>query len=140
MKLIGWKKMILLPGVSGMALGVALISGCASRPRETVVVPPPPPPVVVVQGYPDDYFWDGDEYVGFVGGQYYYLGPGEVWVVADPVRVERFRTWEREHPDWRNHAIPNEHYRSAGRENVNRENVEHQQRHDPPEKKDDHEH
>jgi hypothetical protein len=46
-----------------------------------------------------------------VGSQYYYLGPGHVWVVCDPDRVVRFHDWERAHTDWRKHAIRNEHFR-----------------------------
>jgi len=39
---------------------------------------------------PDYYVWDGYEYVGVVGNQYCYLGPANVWVVAEPYRLERF--------------------------------------------------
>ena len=77
-------------------------------PPVTVQVPPPAPPVEVV---PEDYVWDGDEYVGVVGDQYYYLGPGNVWLIMDTHRMHRFLHWEKHHPDWREHAIRNENYR-----------------------------
>jgi hypothetical protein len=65
----------------------------------------------VVSIYPGNYVWDGYEYVGVVGGQYYYLGPGNVWIGCDPVRVRRFNVWVGAHPDWRAHATVNMHYR-----------------------------
>ena len=61
---------------------------------------------------PDGYVWDGVEYVGVVGDQYFYLGPGNVWLVCDPFRLERFHGWERDHRDWRNHAIRNDRFRA----------------------------
>ncbi len=81
----------------------------------------PPPPVVTVQvpapavtvqiGVPDTYVWDGSEYVGVVGDQYYYLGPNNVWIACDPVRVAHFHDWEHAHRDWRTHATANVKYR-----------------------------
>jgi len=44
---------------------------------------------------PDTYIWDGDEYVGVVGSQYYYLGPGDVWLPFDAVRVVRFNDCQK---------------------------------------------
>jgi hypothetical protein len=100
------------------------VSGCVVRPDgrvafEPVVVEAPAPVVVapapvmdVSVGVPDDYVWDGYEYVGVVGDQYYYLGPGNVWLVADPFRLDRFHGWEHGHPDWRGHAIRNDRYRA----------------------------
>ncbi|MDE3068107.1 MAG: hypothetical protein KGJ60_11225 [Verrucomicrobiota bacterium] len=103
-----------------MALGICslaamtLVSGCVVGGYGGVAVEAPPP-AVMVEVYPDYYFWDGYEYVGLVGGRYYYLGPRHVWIACEPFRVERFHRWERFHPDWRYHAIPNEHYRHGGR-------------------------
>jgi hypothetical protein len=108
--------------------GLALTAGCVVEPNgrlafEPIVVEAPPPmvyappapePVMV----PDDYVWDGYEYVGFVGGQYYYLGAGNVWLVADPFRLDRFHGWEGGHPDWRNHAIRNDNFRKDSRGRV----------------------
>jgi len=81
-----------------------------AAPAPVVVAPAPPPvdPVVI----PDDYVWDGYEYVGVVGDQYYYLGPGNVWLVCDPVRLDRFHVWIGGHPDWRGHYIRNDHFRN----------------------------
>jgi len=79
-----------------------------------VVIMSPPPPVVVETPVivPETYVWDGYEYVGFVGGQYVYLGPTHVWLVAEPFRLERFHGWERGHPDWRMHATRNDQFRN----------------------------
>jgi len=104
-----------------------LVSGCVVYPNGTVglqpliiaapapmvVAAPPPaievaPPVVEV---PDSYAWDGAEFVGVVGGAYFYLGPGNFWLVCEPFRLERFHGWERDHRDWRDHATRNDNYR-----------------------------
>lgn len=76
-----------------------------------VVVTVPVTPASPVVEVPDSYVWDGVENVGVVGGAYFYLGPGDVWLACDPVRLERFRGWERYNPDWRDHAIRNDHFR-----------------------------
>lgn len=105
-------------GLCGL-MTLTLMSGCVVEPYGGVAVeaPPPPPPAVTVEVAvaPDYYVWDGFEYVGFVGGHYYYLGPRNVWVVCEPFRLSRFHDWERYHPDWRNHAIHNERYRNDDR-------------------------
>ena len=81
-------------------------------PPVTVVTPVPQPPSVTVQiGVPDYYAWDGYEYVGVIGSDYFYLGPGEVWLPLPPERWEHFHHWEGLHHDWREHAIRNERYR-----------------------------
>lgn len=102
---------MVLPLLAG---GLMLTSGC--------VVEGPPPAVGVeasadvdVAVVPDNYVWDGYENVGFVGDQPYYLGPGNVWVVCDPVRVERFNGWVNVHPDWRDHVTVNVNYRNDAR-------------------------
>ena len=87
----------------------------------------PPPPVVTVQvpapavtvqiGVPDTYVWDGYEYVGVVGGQYYYLGPNNFWIACDPVRLARWNDWQRSHADWRTHATVNQQYRRDAKGN-----------------------
>ncbi len=101
--------------------GITLLTGCVVEPDGRVffqpVVVAAPPPVVVAPApapvyIPDDYVWDGYEYVGVVGDQYYYLGPGNVWIICDPVRLGRFHGWVGGHPDWRGHAIRNDHYRT----------------------------
>jgi hypothetical protein len=118
--------------LSMAAGGLVLVSGCVVEPNGqvafqpfVVVAPAPvyvaPQPMVVVASppmevspmmVPDSYAWDGYEYVGLVGDQYYYLGPGNVWLFCEPFRLERFHGWERGHADWRNHAIRNDHYRT----------------------------
>ena len=70
----------------------ALTSGCADKD------PPPPPGVAVIGFVPDYCFWDGYEYVGWYGGTYYYWGPRRVWIVCDPVRVQRVNVWVKSHP------------------------------------------
>jgi hypothetical protein len=106
--------------ILSMAAG-GILSGCVAYPNGTVgfqpfviapVVVAPAPVVEAPVMVPDSYVWDGVEYVGFVGGAYFYLGPGDVWIGCDSVRLERFHGWERGHPDWRDHAIRNDHYRT----------------------------
>jgi hypothetical protein len=107
--------------------GLALLSGCVVGPDGRVVGVMPfvvvapqsvvyaaPPPVVYAGPVmvPDSYAWDGYEYVGLVGDQYYYLGPDNLWLFCDPFRLGRFHGWEGGHGDWRNHAIRNDRYRN----------------------------
>jgi hypothetical protein len=111
-------------GILSLAAGglMAALAGCVVYPNGAVVFRPPvvavaaPAPVVQVDAgpvyIPEDYAWDGYEYVGLVGDQYYYLGPGNVWLIAEPWRLERFHGWERGHADWRLHAIRNERFRN----------------------------
>jgi len=98
--------------------GLGLLAGCVVEPSRRVAfqpvvvqTPPPAEPVMV----PEDYAWDGYEYVGLVGDQYYYLGAGNVWLVCEPFRLERFHGWERGHPDWHAHAVRNIQYRRDAR-------------------------
>jgi len=105
--------------------GLVLLSGCVVEPNGrmafqpfVVVAPTPvvyaaPPPVEVAPVMvPDSYAWDGYEYVGLVGDQYYYLGAGNVWLFCDPFRLGRFHGWEGGHRDWRDHAVRNDRYRT----------------------------
>jgi hypothetical protein len=71
----------------------------------------PAPGVTVNIGVPDNYAWDGFEYVGVIGDQYYYLGPGNIWLPMAGDRLLRFRAWEGDHHDWRMHAMRNDLYR-----------------------------
>ena len=106
------KKIIIAMGVSSLA-ALPLMAG----PVVTVQVPAPAvtvqvsAPAVTVEAVPDTYAWDGSEYVGVVGDQYYYLGPGNVWLALDAPRLARFHDWEKVHADWRVHATRNELYR-----------------------------
>lgn len=91
--------------------GTLVECGCYSPPPVATVQSPPPPvvaPVPPPTGYvtyvPEDYAWDGYEYVGVSGGQYVYWSGG-TWVLADPVIVARFQGWQHHHPEWRRHAM-----------------------------------
>ena len=113
----------MLPIVAG---GLVLVSGCVVEPNGAVAFQPlvvAPAPVEVDSGpapevdvsvdvVPETYVWDGYENVGIVGGQYYYLGPGNVWIVCDHDRFARFDGWERGHPDWREHMVRNDRFRN----------------------------
>jgi hypothetical protein len=95
------------------AVIAVLVSGC-----EVTFTPAnvPPPGPVVVEAVPPAYVWDGVEYVGVYNGGYMYLNPGGVWLVCDPVVLERFHGYERYHPDWRRTAIRNEGANRRGRD------------------------
>jgi hypothetical protein len=98
---------IAMAGVAGFAAWTVM-----AQPSVTVVVPAPPPPAVTVSiGVPDFYVWDGVEFVGLIGTQYVYLGPGDVWIAMDAPRLVRFHEWETAHADWRSHATANVKYR-----------------------------
>src|ERR1700722_10773315 len=121
-------KILFALGVSSLTLALGLVSGCVVEPNGRVGVGVELQSPIVVDttvGVPDDYVWDGYEYIGVVGDQYYYLGPGNVWLVADPVRLDRFHGWERVHGDWRAHAIRNDRFR-------NDSHGHYQPRHDRP--------
>jgi hypothetical protein len=109
--------------------GLALVSGCVVQPNGQVGVYLPTvafAPAVVVAPVvevapvmvPEAYAWDGVEYVGLVGNQYFYLGAGNVWLAAGPDRLERFHGWERGHADWRNHATRNVRFRKDAQGHV----------------------
>jgi hypothetical protein len=92
----------------------ALATGCQVSFTPPVVNVAPPKAVVTV-GVPESYFWDGVEFVGVVGGQYMYLGPGGAWLVCEPFRLDRFHGWERGRPDWRRTAVHNAGWNARGR-------------------------
>jgi hypothetical protein len=112
----------LMLSIVAMGFAFALAPHClaggpvivVTPPVVTVSVPAPPPPLAVTVQVvaPDSYYWDGYENVGVVGDQYYYLGPGNVWMVMDADRLHRFHDWEGKNPDWHSHAIHNEKYRT----------------------------
>lgn len=95
---------------SGPAVGQVVVT------PPTVVVSPP----AVIAPVPDYYVWDGTEYVGVVGDQYYYLGPGDVWIIMDPPRMQRFDAWQKGHSDWRTHATRNTRYRGSDQDRTQR--------------------
>ena len=101
-----------------MAQPTVVVQPAAPQPAPVVVAPPPPSPQVTVQtapatvvAVPDTYVWDGTEYVGVVGTDYFYLGSNNVWVPLDSSRMTRWHDWERTHTDWRQHATRNVQYR-----------------------------
>jgi hypothetical protein len=110
-------KYALAASFAGLAFALACLAGEVVISPPTVVVSAPPvvvtSPAPVVA--PDSYVWDGYEYVGVVGDQYYYLGPGNVWIMMDTTRFHRFQSWQHGHPDWRTHATHNVHYRNMDR-------------------------
>lgn len=118
-----WSYVCQLSSAAGV---LALLSGCVVRPYGRVdfaapVVTVAPEvevaPAVEVEPVmvPESYTWDGVEYVGLVGDRYYYLGAGNVWLVAGPDRLAYFHGWERSHSDWRSHATHNNRYRKEVR-------------------------
>lgn len=138
------KKLFRAGGLLVAAGGLLLATGCVVEPNGRVVLappvlvapapvvvapaPPPPPPEPVY--VPDSYVWDGYEYVGVVGDQYFYLGPGNVWIVCEPFRLERFHGWERYHRDWHEHAIRNDRFRADRYGHVQPRRAEPERRHD----------
>jgi hypothetical protein len=108
MKTITTKKIISAMGISSLAI-LPLIAG-PSVPVQIGAPAPPPPAVMAPPVYPENYVWDGYEYVGVIGSDYYYLGPGNVWLTLDVERQARFHQWEHVHANWREHAIRNERY------------------------------
>lgn len=85
-------------------------------PPPAVVAPPvsvaPPSAATVAAGVPDSYISDGDEFVGVIGTDYFYLGSGNLWVPLEAARLAHFQAWEVEHPDWREHAVLNAKFRT----------------------------
>jgi hypothetical protein len=117
--------------------GLTMMAGCAVDQNghmalvlPTVVVAAPPPvvvapapvyaapvveaPAVVVEEpvlVPEVYVEVDGVNFAMVGDQYVYLGDGGVWMVCEPWRLEHFHAWERDHHDWRDHAIHNDRFR-----------------------------
>ena len=99
--------------LAAIAFAVSLTNFCTAavifNPPGVIAAPPPPMAV------PASYVWDGRNYVGVVGSQYYYLGPGNVWLAMDnPASFNHFRAWERSNPNWRSRATRNTRYRTMG--------------------------
>jgi hypothetical protein len=95
-----------------LAMGISSLAALPLMSALVTVQVPAPAVSVNVGVVPDTYVWDGDEYVGVVGSQYYYLGPGNVWLVMDTPRLARFHDWERGHADWHSRAIENVRFRT----------------------------
>ena len=97
------KKIVIAIGISSLA-ALPLMAG----PSVLVQVSAP---AVTVAAVPGAYAWDGYEYVGVVGTQYYYLDAGNAWLPLDTGRLGHFHDWERIHADWRAQAIRNDLHR-----------------------------
>ncbi len=93
--------------LSAAVLGLAQYCWADPPPPMPAV---PPPVVTTTVSYPTTYVWDGNEYVGVVGTQYYYLGSGNVWMTMSPSQQKKFDKWEAKHSDWRSHATRNTRY------------------------------
>lgn len=95
------------------AVGFSLAVGypCMAAPSLAAVTPKP---VIVTRApaveVPTGYVWDGSEYVGQVGGKYYYLGPRNTWVELDKTRQHQFEDWQKKNPDWRSREVKNTRY------------------------------
>ena len=98
--------------LSLMTVGLVGLTGCAISFGGSSA-----PPSDVVGGdpglVPDAYTYDGVETVGVVGDQYVYLGPGDVWILCEPFRLERFHAWERDNAGWRERAVRNDRFRRS---------------------------
>jgi hypothetical protein len=138
------KKLIVLAlGISSLATLPLMADGVKVEvgvPAPVVVSPPVvvTPPVVTVQTVPDTYVYDGTEYVGVVGSQYYYLGPHDMWLTMDAPRLSRFHGWEHGHADWRTHAIRNSRYRNDAHGHAVPMREEHHEEHHDNDHHDDH--
>ena len=108
------------------ALSILLV-GCEVKQqavdhRHAPGQPEPPQQPALVQPdtlIPNYYVWDGHEYIGWVGDKqyifqersdkymYWRLGGwrGNEWVACDQTVLERFQTWAKNHPQWREDSI-----------------------------------
>ncbi len=99
-----------------MLASILAMTGCTITPGRIELAAPivyeqqvvaPPAPVAVVQTgtiFPEAYIQTDIGWIGWYGNTYVYLGPGNVWVFCDEVRLRRFHEWERYHPRYREHA------------------------------------
>jgi hypothetical protein len=118
---LGISTLAAVPSMAGVGIQINVPAPVVAVPAPVVTVQTPG---VVVEAVPDSYVWDGVEFVGVVGSDYFYLGPGDVWLTLDAPRLARFHDWEHGHPDWRTHAVHNDKYRhdAHGHEAPMREN------------------
>ena len=105
------KIIALAAGTTGLVTVTSLSGPVANRqpPAPAVMVQVPAP--VITAAVPDAYVWDGFEFVGVVGTEYFYLGAGGYWLPCDSMQQARFHDWEKAHADWRTHATANVDYR-----------------------------
>jgi hypothetical protein len=100
--------------ITALGLALGLVLPCAAQPGAAIIVSGPSVAVATPPMAPTTYVYDGTEYVGMVGSQYYYLAPGNVWLPVDTMRLHRFQTWQTGHPNWRTHATRNLRYKNMG--------------------------
>ena len=99
-----------LPLVVAGGFGLALV--IASQAQQPTTMSPMrqhgiPRSTPLSGAVPETYVWDGFEFVGRVGGQYYYLGPHNTWVLMDQARRQRYQQWQRANPNWQQRQIRN---------------------------------
>lgn len=102
------QKLAILMGVTSVA-AVSVFADPAT-PAATVAAPAPAAGLMV-GAVPDKYAWDGSEYVGCIGSQYYYLNQRKYWVPMDRQHQTHFQSWQKSHADWQGHAVLNVNYR-----------------------------
>jgi hypothetical protein len=101
------------PIMAAAGFALALVTACPAQSTPAASAQPPPPartspprsPVV-----PRRYVWDGFEFVGRGGNQYFYLGPNNVWMVMDNARLRRFQEFQIANPNWQQNQIRNTRY------------------------------
>ena len=95
-----------------LLIGITSIAALPMMASPGVSVNVQAPGVSVTYGaVPETYVYDGSEYVGCVGNQYYYLNSHKCWVPMDRTRLARFQSYQKAHADWRTHATRNMNYR-----------------------------
>lgn len=99
--------------IAAIGLTLAVVRPCVADQNEVVVTPAPhtsPVSASPAAAVPAGYVWDGSEYVGQVGGKYYYLGPRNTWVTLDTTRQHRFQDWQKKNPNCQSHETRNTRY------------------------------
>lgn len=105
-------KSCFLPIIATAGIALALANPCIAQPATVASARPPAIPRNSPQALavPQTYVWDGFEFVGRVGSQYYYIGPNNTWMVLDGVRLRRFQRWQKADPNWQQRQIRNTRY------------------------------
>jgi hypothetical protein len=106
-----------LPLVVAGGFGLALIN--ASQAQQPTMMSPMRQPGIprssqLSGAVPQTYVWDGFEFVGRVGGKYYYLAPNNTWVLMDAARRQRYQQWQRANPNWQQRQIRNTQFPGTG--------------------------
>ena len=105
-------KLRFFPIMAAAGFVLALVTACPAQSTPAASAQPASPrnspsrnPVV-----PRRYVWDGFEFVGRGGNQYFYLGPNNVWTVMDDPRMRRFHEFQIANPNWQQQQIRNTRY------------------------------